>query len=184
MFKELETDGAGVLLPFSTAKHKYNVIRPGEAMGISRWTEYQKLSVVLGVGKTLAAIIEAFKEIEVLAAEDKPFPEVRRDLILLANSNRRAIVEMSKARYGYALYQATLFIVREGDEEKDWTMDLANDYIADFKEAGISEQSLFFFANKTVVGLSKQVKELRAEVEQQTGVLLASTGSATTEASS
>lgn len=165
-----------MLLPFKTRAHKYNVIRPGEAMGINRWTEYTKLSIVLGTGKTLSVLMEAFEEIELLAAKEKPYEELRRDIILLANSNRRAILEMSKARYDYGLYQASLFIVREGDEAKDWNIDLANDYIEDWKEAGISEQQLFFFANATVVGLKKQVQKLRQEVEAQTGTLSAISG--------
>lgn len=179
MIKKLETDASGVLMPFRTENHKYNVIRPGEAMGISRWTEYTKLSIVLGTGKTLAAIIGAFEEIERLAAEEKPYNELRRDIILLANSNRRAIVEMSKARYDYGLYQASLFIVREGDEGKDWNIDLANEYIEDWKKAGISEQDLFFFATATVSGLKMQVAKLRAELNRQTGELSVITGSQT-----
>lgn len=176
IIRNLETDSSGVLLPFKTIAHKYNIIRPGEPMGISRWTEYTKLSIVLGMGKTLAAVSEAFEQIEKLAAEERPFPEVRRDIILLSNSHRRGIIELSKARYDYGLYQASLFIIREGDEGKDWTMDMANEYIEDWKADGISELDLFFFATKTVSGLKTQVEKLRAEVEKQTGALLAISG--------
>lgn len=176
MIRELETDGTGVLLPFRTEKYKYNVIRPGEPMGISRWTEYTKLSIVLGTGKTLSALIEAFKEIELLAIQNRPYDDLKLDIVLLANSNRRAIIELSKARYDYALYQASLFIVREGDENKDWSMDLATEYIEDWKANNISEQSLLFFSTKTVVGLKAQVQKLKAEMERQTGKLLATTG--------
>ena len=169
--RTLETDGTGVLVPFKTEKHKYNVIRPGEPMGISRWTEYTKLSIVLGTGKTLSALIEAFKEIELLAVENRKYEELKLDIVLLANSHRRGLIELSKARYDYGLYQASLFIVREGDEGKDWSYDLANEYIDDWKADGISEQSLFFFAIKTVVGLSEQVSKLKEEASRQTGVL-------------
>lgn len=176
MIRKLETGPDGVILPFSTKKHKYNIIRPGEPMGISRWTEYTKLSIVLGTGKTLSAVVEAFEEIEKTAAQDRPFPEVRRDIILLANSNRRAILELSKARFDYGLYQASLFIVREGDEGKDWSIDMANEYIEDWKSDGISEQDLFFFATETAVGLKRQVRKLQEEVQRQTGELSAISG--------
>ena len=181
IIRELEVDGSGVLLPFKTKAHKYNIIRPGEPMGISRWTEYTKLSIVLGTGKTLSALIEAFKEIELLAVQNRPYEDLKLDIVLLANSHRRAIIELSKARYDYGLYQASLFIIREGDEGLDWSLDLANEYITDWKENGISEQSLFFFATETVVGLKAQVKKLKAEMDRQTGNLLAISGLDQTE---
>lgn len=176
LFKTLPTDPAGVILPFKTANHKYQIIRPGEPMGISRWSEYRKFSIVFGMGKSFGAVYDAFDEIELMAVSEKPYQELKRDIVLKANSNKRGINEMSKARFDYGFYQASFFIVREGDEKKDWTYDLANEYITDWKEDGISEESFFFFAAKTVVGLKERSRKLKEEMEKQTGALLAISG--------
>ena len=164
----LEKDQDGVILPFKTKAGKYFVIRPGEPLGIQRWTEYERLKIVLGTGKTFSALIESLYAVEKLLGSDKPLAETRIEAILTLNGLRRGLIELSKERYNYALYMASVFIYREGDDPLTWSMDKATEYIEDWATEGLSELDFFSFAVATVTGLKKIYSDLKQEVEQET----------------
>ena len=175
--RPIEKDQDGVILPFSTRKGKYYVIRPGEPLGIQRWTEYERLKIVLGTGKTFSALIEALAGIEKLLGSDKPFADIRTEAILTVNGLRRGLIELSKERYNYALYMATIFIYREGDDPLTWDMARATEYIEDWAGEGLSEQDFFSFAVATVTGLKEIYSALKREVEAETERLSGISGS-------
>lgn len=162
--QRLETGPDGNLLPFSTKKANYIPIKPGSPVGIARWTIFESLSVVLGFGMTFSQLLDRLHVIELELAADKPFAEIRRDSILMLNSIRRGIVDMSKSRYSQALYVATIFILQEGEDRWTWTIERADAIIEDWAKSGISEEDLFFFAFATVTGLKEQLKKVKAEI--------------------
>ena len=167
MVKSLEKDAAGVLLPFKTKNYKYNIIRPGQPMGIKRWMEYEKLSVVVGFGKTFEAITTTLAELEKLLGSDRAFADIRVESILIANGLRKSIVEMSRERFNYAMYLASVFIVREGDDPLTWDIEKATEYIQDWTTEGLNEQDFFSFALLTVHGFKAHYSELKKEAEAQ-----------------
>ena len=178
--RPLEKDQDGVILPFTTKRGKYFVIRPGEPLGIQRWTEYERLKIVLGTGKTFSALIESLYAVEKLLADrTKTQQEVTLEAILTINTLRRGLVELSKERYNYALYMATVFIYREGDDPLTWSMDKATEYIEDWAGEGLSEQDFFSFAVATVTGLKKIYNDLKQEMDKETERLSGITTSAT-----
>lgn len=176
--KKLGRDANGGLSyePFTANGHKYHFIRPGDEIGIRKWTEYEKLKIVVGTGQTFAGIVEAFKQITDLAGQDKEFSKIRTELILLADSYRKAILDMSAARYNKAFYLCTIFIYREGDDPYKWDINTAESYIADWVEENVSEQDLFFFAMLLTPGFSKVFQELSAEAAAQAEKLSVVTG--------
>lgn len=176
--RHLEKDQDGVILPFTTKRGKYYVIRPGEPLGIQRWTEYERLKIVLGTGKTFSALIEGLHSVEKMLAADNPFADIRLDAILTINALRRGLVELSKERYNYALYMATVFIYREGDDPLTWSMDKATEYIEDWAGEGLSEHDFFSFAVATVTGLKKIYSDLKREMDRETERLSGITTSA------
>lgn len=171
--RELETDASGILLPFKTKNGKYNIIRPGDALGISRFTQWEKLSIVGGVGKSFSAIADALKNIETLLGADRPFAEIRTEAILAVNSMRRGIVELSAERYNQGLYLASIFIWKEGTDPLEWDYNTATEWIQDWQEEGLSEVGFFSFALATVSGFQKRYSELKAAVEREAGALSA-----------
>lgn len=175
--RPLEKDQDGVILPFTTGKGKYYVIRPGDPLGIQRWTEYERLKIVLGTGKTFSALIEALAGIEKLLGSDKPFADIRTEAILTVNGLRRGLIDLSKERYNYALYMATLFIYRDGDDPLTWSMERATEYIEDWAGEGLSEQDFFSFAVATVTGLKEIYSALKREVEAEAERLSGISGS-------
>lgn len=167
--KKLGRDPNGGLSyePFTANGNTYHFIRPGDEIGIKKWTEYEKLKIVVGTGQTFAGIVEAFKQITDLAGADKEFAKIRTELILLADSYRKAILDMSAARYNKAFYLCTIFIYRAGDDPYHWDMNRAESYISDWVAENVSEQDLFFFAMLLTPGFSRVFQDLNAEAAIQ-----------------
>ena len=176
--KNLSRDPNGSLSyePFTANGHKYCFIRPGDPLGIRKWTEYEKLKIVVGTGQTFAGIVEAFKLITDLAAQDKEFSKIRTELILLADSYRKGVLDMSKDRYNKAFYLCTIFIYREGDDPYQWDINRAEQYISDWVEENINEQDFFFFSMLLIPGFAKVLSDLRREAEAQAEKLSVVTG--------
>jgi hypothetical protein len=178
----LQRDDAGNLLPFSTPKHNYTPIKIGNPVGVTRWTEYEKLAIVLGTGKTFSQIIEWMEGHEKQLAANKDFAEIRLECILEVNSLRRSFVEMSQARSSYAFYLATLFIVEDNDPAPlEWSIAKADKIIEDWRTSGVNEQDLFFFALNLVVGYKEFYKKERARAEAEAERLSVITGLTQTE---
>lgn len=169
--RELETDASGVLLPFETKKGKYYVIKPGDPLGIQRFTEREKLAIVLGAGKTFAALQDTLKNVENLLGSDKPFSEIRTEAILAINGLRRGVVEMSKERYHYGLYLATIFIYREDHDPLKWDMNTATEMIEDWAAEGLSEHGFFSFALGTIAQFKTHYENIQNQVRESEGVL-------------
>ena len=177
--KNLGRDANGGLSyePFTANGHKYHFLRPGDPLSIKKWTHYEKLKIVVGTGQTFAGIVEAFTKITDLAAQDKEFSKIRTELILLADSYRKAILDMSRERYNKAFYLCTIFTYRENDDPYDWNESRAEQYIADWVAENMNEQDFFFFAMLLTPGFAKVLSELKEEAERQTEKLLVVTGS-------
>lgn len=179
--KELLKGPDGVLLPFETQKHKYQIIRPGDPLGIKKWTQYENLKIVVGTGKSFAALEESLREIEKGLAQEGEFATLRLEAIHAIHSLRMSILENSKARFGYALYLATIFTYREGSDPLEWSLPQAEEYISDWQDFGVNEHDLFFFALSTIDGFKKIYRDLREELRVQEEKLLAFTGKRTEE---
>lgn len=177
--KRLARDPNGNLSyePFEANGNRYFFIRPGDPIGIKKWSEYEKLKIVVGTGQTFAGIVQAFGQIVSLAGEDKKFSDIRTELILLADSYKKAVLDMSKERYNKAFYLCSIFIYRDGDDPYQWDLNRAEQYIADWEAERISEQDLFFFAMLLVPSFSSVFSELSEEAARQAERLSVVTGS-------
>ena len=177
--KKLGRDPNGNLSyePFEANGHRYCFIRPGDEIGIKKWTEYEKLKVVVSTGQTFAGIVEGHNQMEALLGADKEFSKIRTEAILLNDAYKKAVLDMSKDRYNKAFYLCTIFIYREGDDPYHWDLNRAETYISDWVAENVSEQDLFFFAMLLIPGFSRVFSELSAEAARQAEKLLAVTGS-------
>lgn len=176
--KKLARDPNGNLSyePFEANGHRYCFIRPGDEIGIKKWTEYEKLKVVVSTGQTFAGIVEGHNQMEALLGADKEFSKIRTEAILLNDAYKKAVLDMSKDRYNKAFYLCTIFIYREGDDPYSWDLNRAEMYIADWIAENVSEQDLFFFAMLLIPGFSRVFSELSAEAARQAEKLSVVTG--------
>ncbi len=171
MIKNLPKNEAGIVTDFKADGKKYTVLKPGDPIGIKRWSMYEKLRFSLGVGRTFKDLAEVLETIELTIAGNGDFATQRRDAILLINSLRKAVIETSEERYNIAFYICTLFMIRDGENLADWNEREADDKISDWVKEGYSEQDFFFFALLGVEGFKavfkaqqKKVRELEAEL--------------------
>lgn len=163
--------------PFTANGHRYCFIKPGDPIGIELWTEYQKLEIVVGTGRVFESIVKGFKALQDLLASDKPFAEIRSEAILLTDSYRKAILDMSSERVSKAFYLCSIFIHREDDDPYGWTLARAESYISDWTAERMSEQDFFLLSMLLIIGFSKTFSELNARAAEQAERLSVVTGS-------
>ena len=163
--------------PFEANGHKYFFIRPDDPKGIEKWTEYEKLKIVVGTGRTFENIVRGYQELQNLLGSDKPLADIRTEAILLVDSYKRAVLDMSKERYDKALYLCTIFIYRDGDDPYKWDMNRAEQYIGDWKEERLSEQDFFLHSLISIHGFNSTLQKLSEEAKKQAERLSVVTGS-------
>lgn len=165
--KALGKDEAGNLLPFTANGKRYIPMHPEAKMSVGIWRHYEKFRMVLGTGRNFGQLIEALQDIENELGADKPFPEIRVASILKINTIKRGVVEMTAERHNIGLYMATLMIRREGDSWTEWSMEMADEYIADWKDVAIDD--LFFFALARTTGFKQTFQRVNEELTRRTG---------------
>ncbi len=177
--KKLGRDPNGNLSyePFTANGHRYCFIRPGDEIGIKKWTEYEKLKIVVGTGQTFAGIVEGHNQMADLLGADKAFSAIRTEAILLNDAFKKAVLDMSKDRYNKAFYLCTIFIYRDGDDPYHWDLNRAESYIADWVAENVSELDMFFFAMLLIPGFNKVFQGLSEEAARQAEKLSVVTGS-------
>jgi hypothetical protein len=151
---QLETDEQGNIKDFQTSLHRYRVIKIGQPLGPARFTAWQKLSAVYGLGKNLASIAEGFKQIVALATADKPLADIRRDIILTADSYMKGVTTLSRERYHMAFYVFSVFCYREGDNPAEWSEAEAERNIEDWSAHMIDEEKVLFFSVNRTHGMA------------------------------
>lgn len=176
--KDLEREPNGMLSmsPFTANGKVYKFIKPGTPIGIRKFTEYEKLKIVAGVGKTFGEIATYLSGHKNLLGADKPFAEIRTEAILATDSMQKGIVEMSKERYNQALYLCTIFIYEDGKDPYHWDIETATQMVEDWEVERINENDLFFFASLLIPGFRQMFKELQEEAERQAENLLGVSG--------
>ena len=171
LFRELPKDQDGIILPFETKKGRYNIIRPGQPLGIIRFTELQKMKLVFGTARTVAALVEALRGIQKVLGADKSFADIRTEAILGINSILQGLIDTSKQRFDYGLYLCTLFIYRDGHDPKQWDMATAESYIEDWAAEGLSELDFFSFALLALGELRRHIQEVKEQEAAREAVL-------------
>jgi hypothetical protein len=169
--KRFERDGGGnmTFAPFTANGKTYRFIKPGDSIGVEKWTEYQRLQIVVGAGASFSSLITAFSEHKRLLGSDQPFSDIRTEAILWADSQMKGLVELSRARYESAFYLCSLFIYREGEDPFFWSKDLAESMIEDWGAERIDEKDLFFFAMQLLPAWQPILKELSGQEARNAG---------------
>lgn len=139
---------------------KFRFIKPGEPVGIVKWTEAEKLKIVVGNGLTFEELIVGMRDLRAQLSAERSFAEIRSDAILWTASIEKSAVEMSKSRYDKAFYLATIFIYREGEDPYKWSPEIAESMIEDWISGGLNEQDVFFFVMSLIPAWSAIFQEL------------------------
>lgn len=159
----VEKNSSGLIEKITTQKHTYIFKRPGEPIGLARWSEYERQTIACGFGQTFNELLLQLQAIQEAVAEDVSFSKARITVICLIDTIKNKIIEQSKTRWSKAFYICTLLAERDGVPET-WSPSLAEDYIQDWESSGlVDEFDLFFFASNTITNFAKIYVELRKE---------------------
>ena len=153
--------------PFTANGKIFRFIKPGDPIGIAKWSEYQRLQIVVGGGVTFADLIVGLREHKKLLSSDQPFSDIRSEAIIWADSQIKGLIDLSQHRYDKAFYLATIFIYEDGTDPQLWDMNIAAKMVEDWAVGGVNEQDLFFFALNQVNGWSQFLVELQEQMGRE-----------------
>lgn len=130
------------------------------AIGIKRWSEFEKMSIALGFGSSFNELYESVQKAMKVINSDGQYAQRRIEATLILNSVLQAIKKSSEQRFNISLMVATLFIVRDGEDMRVWTKEDAEKKIADWNAEGYSEQDFFLLSVNLVRGFRERFSEL------------------------
>lgn len=166
--------------PFEANGKVFKFIKPGDPIGIEKWTEYQKLQIVVGGGVTFHDLILGLRAHKELLSSDQKFADIRSEAIVWADSQIKGLIDLSKSRYDKAFYLCSIFIYEDGTDPYKWDMETAERMVTDWAEGGVDEQDLFFFAMLQIPAWRLILEELSQQREKEAarslvGILLGKT---------
>lgn len=162
-----DQNGNMTYAPFKANGKTYKFIKPGDPIGIAKWSEYQKLSIVVGGGVTFADLIVGLREHKKLLSGDQPFAEIRSEAIVWADSTIKGLIDMSQARFDKSFYLASIFIYEDGTDPYLWDMELASRMVEDWAIGRVDEQDLFFFSMLQIPAWKAILNELSEQTERE-----------------
>lgn len=161
-----DANGNMTYSPFVCNGKTYKFIKPGDSVGIAKWSEYQKLQIVVGGGVTFEDLIVGLRAHKALLSSDQKFAEIRSEAIVWADSQIKGLIDLSKARYDKAFYLASIFIYEDGASPLEWSMEIGERMVTDWAEGGLDEQDLFFFAMLQIPAWKAILSELQEQKER------------------
>ena len=162
-----DANGNMTYAPFRANGKTYKFIRPGDPVGIAKWSEYQKLQIVVGGGVTFADLIVGLREHKALLSSDQKLSDIRSEAIVWADSTIKGLIDMSQARYDKSFYLASIFIYEDGKDPYAWDMEIAGRMVEDWAIGRVSEEDLFFFAMLQIPAWSQILSELSERAERE-----------------
>lgn len=162
-----DENGNMTYAPFKANGKTFKFIKPGDPIGIAKWSEYQKLQIVVGGGVTFADLIVGLREHKKLLSADQPFSEIRSEAIVWADSTIKGLIDMSQARYDKAFYLASIFIYEDGADPYAWDMEIAGRMVEDWAVGRVDNDDLFFFALNQVEGWKQMLPELQDQMGRE-----------------
>ncbi len=129
--------------PFTANGKRYHIISPEEGVGIDRYSRFKQMISVVGFNATYTEQLEALNRMIGVYNRMAQGEKCAFEIALEIESMRRAITKVDK-NYDYALYAATLFIMRDGEKVTDaWSESEANEKIGDWVAEGLLPEDFF-----------------------------------------
>jgi hypothetical protein len=164
-----DENGNMTYAPFKANGKTFKFIKPGDPIGIAKWSEYQKLQIVVGGGVTFADLIVGFREQKKFVSGNHTLEDLRSELIVWFDSQIKGLIEMSQARYDKSFYLASIFIYEDGADPYAWDMEIAGKMVEDWAVGRVSEEDLFFFAMLQIPAWRQIFQELSERAEREAG---------------
>lgn len=144
---------------FKANGNKYTILTPSECMTPHRQNWLEKLTNEWLFGssaETIAAKINQIgAKIHELGHEAEGRYFVSTELYCL----QAGLLNRSKQKYSRSLYIATLFIVKNGEDTRNWTMEAAKQKIDDWNTEGYTAHDFFLLSTSLLRPITAQLKK-------------------------
>lgn len=144
----------------------YKILDASATMSLARYTEFSRMSAVVGFGVNFEGMLTHLQEIQKLVFDiDAKNSLTKKGAILKVESLLELIIKTSQERFDQAFYFCTLFIVREGEDLTIWDFDDATDKVNDWNTEGYSANDFFSVAASTIPNFAQAWHQMKKEVE-------------------
>jgi len=164
-----DENGNMTYAPFKANGKTFKFIRPGDPVGVDKWTHFQRLKIVVGGGVTFEDLIIGLREQKKFVSGNHTLEDMRSELIVWFDSQIKGLIEMSQSRYDKSFYLASIFIYEDGKDPYDWSMEMAGKMVEDWAVGRVSEEDLFFFAMLQIPAWRQIFQELSERAEREAG---------------
>ena len=123
---------------FVANDQKYIILTGEEALGVNRWSAYEKLQSMLGFNTSIQSLVNQIHEIEQDLTKVMQGKSVLLQVVKRVSQLKDAIKGDIEGRFSKALYICTLFIIREGEDISKWSMSDAESKIDDWANEAIA----------------------------------------------
>lgn len=167
--KQLPRDKKGnILKKFEANGTTYKILDASQTMSLARYTEFSRMSAVVGFGVNFEGMLTHLQEIQKLVFDiDAKNSLTKKGAILKVESLLELIIKTSQERFDQAFYFCTLFIVKEGEDLTAWDFDEATEKVEDWNAAGYSAEDFFFVCANTIPSFIGAWKEMKKTVQSR-----------------
>jgi len=144
-------DPSRFLPVFHTEKHTYKILTES-GIGIARYTQFQKMSIVRGFARDFGSIHSKLEQIKLLIAGEQQVGKMRSDAIIQLHALIEGVSDFSKEQFDSGLWLCSLFVLREDEKVSVYDEAIAEEKIRDWADYGYSEIDFFLLSAGQVPG--------------------------------
>ncbi|MDZ7876103.1 MAG: hypothetical protein U5L45_00455 [Saprospiraceae bacterium] len=147
----------------------YKILSVNDAMSIERYTEFSRLSAVVGFGADFNGLLGHLDQIakDILLIDSKE-PISKLAAIARIQAVKDAVIDTSKERFNQAMYFCSLFIVRDGEDLTRWDFEDATEKISDWNTEGYKGTDFFSLAALCIPDFAVHYLQTEKEVKSRT----------------
>lgn len=146
----------------------YKILDASATMSLARYTEFSRMSAVVGFGVNFEGMLTHLQEIQKLVFDiDAKNSLTKKGAILKVESLLELIIKTSQERFDQAFYFCTLFIVREGEDLTVWDFDEQSEKVADWNLEGYSAEDFFLLCANTIPNFIASWQEMKKTVQNR-----------------
>lgn len=136
--KDLPRNERGELIrKFMASGVEYTIKTPSDVLTPARYTEFNRLSMMSGIGLDFNQLIEHLKDLEARVYDvDIKDQTTKTGAILKINAIRNAVLDKSKDRYDLMLMLCTIFIVESNEDLRGFSHEQAIEKIDNWNNEG------------------------------------------------
>lgn len=166
--KKLPRDGGKIARHFEANGIRYTIRTADEGTTIERWSQYEKMSLVVGYDANFQAMYQNLTQAMELCNGVVTKENNFTDLVMHLNAMQEGVVSAANSRYNQAMYLCSLFIVRDDEDLTTWSEAEAEAKIADWNAEGYDVQDFLWLALSGLRGFESAYKSIIQRLTNQT----------------